>query len=368
MFSPGRLSLARRRRGLTQTELARRSRLPPRRISDYERARREPDDAALRTIASALGFPTRFFARTEPERIPDEALSFRAGRKIAATKRAAAVGAAMLAAEFNDWLEGHFTLPDVAVPALEGVDPETAAEMVRARWGLGQKAIPNTVHLLESQGARVFALGPDHAEVDAFSLWHGSCPFVFLNTRTSAERGRFDAAHELGHLVLHAGAAAVSGRESEEEAHAFASALLMPSTSVLARMPREALSSQIIESTEQWGVSALALARRLHELGLLSKQHYRTACIELSRRGYRQAEPTGVTRENSQLLNKVLRSLRQRRIGVADIADELAVSSDDLAALMVGLAVTAVPGDGPDPPSGHAAPTTPPQLSLVAPG
>ena len=43
--------------------------------------------------------------------------------------------------------------------------------------------------------------------MDAFSLIRDDRPFAFLNTDRSAERQRFDAAHELGHLLLHAGAA-----------------------------------------------------------------------------------------------------------------------------------------------------------------
>lgn len=37
----------------------------PRRVSDCEHARREPDDTVLRTIASALGLPASFFARSQ---------------------------------------------------------------------------------------------------------------------------------------------------------------------------------------------------------------------------------------------------------------------------------------------------------------
>ncbi|NTZ43826.1 ImmA/IrrE family metallo-endopeptidase [Altererythrobacter sp. SALINAS58] len=41
-------------------------------------------------------------------------------------------------------------------------------------------------------------------KVEAFSFWSGFRPFVFLDSdKTSGARERFDAAHELGHLVLH---------------------------------------------------------------------------------------------------------------------------------------------------------------------
>lgn len=86
----------------------------------------------------------------------------------------------------------------------------------------------------------------DAAEVDAFSMWRQSTPFVFLNTKKSAEHSRFDAAHELGHLVLHRHGSP-QGREAEREANAFASAFLMPRASVLAYAPRMATIDHLIK-------------------------------------------------------------------------------------------------------------------------
>ena len=33
--------------------------------------------------------------------------------------------------------------------------PETAAEAIRSEWGLGERSIPNLIHLLEAHGVRV---------------------------------------------------------------------------------------------------------------------------------------------------------------------------------------------------------------------
>ncbi|WP_376773772.1 ImmA/IrrE family metallo-endopeptidase [Rhizobium mongolense] len=76
-----------------------------------------------------------------------------------------------------------------------------------------RRAAQNMVHLL----VRVFSLVENTRTVDAFSVWRGIRPFVFLNTIKTSEHGRFDAAHELGHLVLprHGGP---SGRRAEDEA------------------------------------------------------------------------------------------------------------------------------------------------------
>jgi Zn-dependent peptidase ImmA (M78 family) len=48
-----------------------------------------------------------------------------------------------------------------------------------------------------------------------------------LNTFKSAERSRFDAAHELAHLVLHIHGMTSGGRDIEREADMFASAFLI---------------------------------------------------------------------------------------------------------------------------------------------
>jgi Zn-dependent peptidase ImmA (M78 family) len=95
-------------------------------------------------------------------------------------------------------------------PAVQ--DPEATAELVRVEWGLGHAPAPNMVHLLELQGVRVCSQAEECREVDAFSYWYDGTPCVCLNTTKAAERGRFDAAHELGHLILHRGHAHPDGR------------------------------------------------------------------------------------------------------------------------------------------------------------
>ncbi len=90
---------------------------------------------------------------------------------------------------------------------------------------------------------------------------------MFLNLQKTAEHGRFDAAHELGHLVLHRHGSP-GGREAEREAHAFASAFLMPEASVIARAPRFATIDQLEKLKRIWGVSVAALNHRLHTIGM----------------------------------------------------------------------------------------------------
>jgi len=203
-FNPSRLTLARKRRGLTMTRLAELIRVEPRSVSAYENGEFAPDPERRALLARVLRFPESFFEGDDLEELSPDAASFRAMSKMTASKRDIALGAGAIALLLNDWIEERFELPEASLPDLskEG-GPEAAAATVRQVWSLGELPIKNMVHLLESRGVRVLSLAIDAREVDAFSMWHDSKPFIFVNTMKSAEHSRFDAAHELGHLVLH---------------------------------------------------------------------------------------------------------------------------------------------------------------------
>ena len=235
-FAPTRLTLARRRRMLMKNRLAEMVGLTPRSITAYESGEAEPTSASIDALAAALRFPAEFFFRPEVEEIPVDGASFRSMASMTAGQRDAALSAGLLAFELSEWVDERFRLPASDVPRFESYQPEAAADALRARWGLGEKPIRNMVHLLEAKGVRVFSLAEQCLSVDAFSLWRAGHGFVFLNTMKSAEHGRFDAAHELGHLVLH-GHGGPQGREAELEANAFASAFLMPRAAASSAVP-----------------------------------------------------------------------------------------------------------------------------------
>jgi Zn-dependent peptidase ImmA (M78 family) len=289
-----------------------------------------------------LRFPLPFFFGDDFDEIAPDSVSFRSMSKMTAGQRDAALGAGAIALALNEWLSSRFDLPPAVIPDLsQEPQPEAAADTLRRHWGLGELPVKNMVHQLEAKGIRVFSMAIDTAQLDAFSMWHADTPFVFLNTRKSCEHSRFDAAHELGHLVLHRHAGA-KGQEAEREANAFASAFLMPRSSVLANAPHMATVNQLIRHKAYWTVSVAALAYRLHDVGLVSDWHYRMLCIEIAKRGYRKKEPNEAQRETSQILTKVFAALRQDGITKADIAAALTVYAEELEQLVFGLALTGI--------------------------
>jgi len=345
-FNPSRLTLARRRRGLTMTRLAELIGVEPRSISAYEKGEFSPDPDKREQFARVLRFPVRFFCGDDLEELSPDTASFRALSKMTAAQRDMALGAGAIALLFNEWIEERFELPAANLPDLsrEG-SPEAAAASVRQLWGIGELPVKNVVHLLESKGVRVFSLSIDAAAVDAFSLWHDNTPFVFLNTTKSAEHSRFDAAHELGHLILHRHGEP-QGQEAERDAHTFAAAFLMPRGSVLAQAPKFAMIDNLLKLKKYWTVSVAALAYRLHAVGILSEWHYRQLCIELSSRGYRKQEPEEAPRETSQVLAKVFAALRDESVTKRSIAAELHITSDEIEQLVFGLIVTGLSTTG----------------------
>jgi Zn-dependent peptidase ImmA (M78 family)/transcriptional regulator with XRE-family HTH domain len=347
MFTPSRLALARRRRGLTKRALAELVGVTDRSITGYESGEMDPDPLTLERIAEALRFPSSFFTAVELEEVPTDATSFRSLARMTASQRHAAQAAGTLALALNDWIDSKFRLPEPTVPKLgPGIDPETAAEVVRAEWQLGEQPIPNVIHLLESHGVRVFSLAEECREVDAYSFWRSGQPFIFLNTKKSAEHSRLDAAHELGHLVLHWHHEGTQGKEAERDAQRFGSAFLMPRAAIMATAQRSPSLATLMGPKRHWRVSLAAYVYRLYKLGLLTEWHYRTLIVELSKRGYRTNEPHPIQRETSQVLNKVFNALRKQGIGKAEVARTLHVYPSDLDALIFGLAILPVAGSG----------------------
>ena len=337
MFNHKRLSIAKKRRGLNGKGLAERAGLSAVTISRVENGE-NPDDDTIERIVRALGYPREFFEGDDPENLPTDAVSFRSLTKMSAREREASIAAGSLGIELGDWVARKFSLPQPNLIDLSyETDMEIAARTLRQYWGLGEKSIGNMIGLLEVNGVRVFSLSEQTASVDAFSFWRGDTPYVFLNTYKTAEHSIFDAAHELCHLVVHRHAGVQRSRIAEREANAFASAFLMPAADVHSRMRGFMTVDLIIQAKKRWRVSAMAMTYRLHALGLLTDWRYKSACIELGRRGYRSSEPDGIERETSAVWKKILSQLWAERTTKEEIARQLRLPSDEIESLIWGL-------------------------------
>ncbi len=269
-----------------------------------------------------------------------------------------------LAVALSDWIEEAYDLPKCSIPDLReyASSPEEAATILRQTWGIGEASVGNVVHLLELHGVRVFSLAVDSMNVDAFSMWKGSnIPIVMLNTLKSAERSRFDAAHELGHLCLHQHGSKNLNPSIEAQADSFASAFLMPRNSVLANAPAFPTIDRLISLKSRWGVSLAALVYRLRKLNIISEWQYKSLCVQIGKMGYRRAEPQSAERETSGVLQAILRDFHINKSGSRQkIAEALLLPLDEVDALLFGLTYGVTHGKRIGEPKGKA------ELQLVS--
>lgn len=346
MFNSGRLSIARKRRQLTKKSLAEKAGISQLTLTRIETGQTpDPAEETVAALAAALSYPVEFFFLEDCEELPPEAVSFRSLSSLTARQRDSALSAGAIAHLVDDWVTERFNLPQPNLLDLRDENPEAAAIALRRQWGIGSKPIPHLIKLLEAKGVRVFSLAESNKNVDAFSCWRNGIPYVFLNTFKSAERSRFDAAHEIGHLVLHQHGG-TSGREVEREADQFASAFLVPRDDFIANVPMVHSLEQLIKHKSRWGVSVAALARTAFDSGVLTDWHYRELCKQISYRGYRTKEPYPMKREESVLWKKVFEELWKDRLTRDHVASQLGIPTDEITSLIGGLL-----GSGNDPSS-----------------
>jgi len=332
-FSPSKLTQARQMLGITRAELARRANLSAAAVSQYESGTSRPRGKSLAELALALEVPVEFLTdRRDPPRLPlgDEAF-FRSLRRTSKRKRDQAVAYAGLVAQLVSEIERHAQLPayeQVEGMAMDPDDPpehaEKAAEEIRARWDLGSDPVPHVVRLLERRGLIVTRL-PLSEEVDAFSWVAGPRPLVLLGTdKRDFERSRFDAAHELAHVVLHAADPEPANPAMEKQAHRFAGALLIPEGAIRNEWPQGRWNwSHLVEIKQRWGISIGALLIRGRHLGLISPSQYENRMKYMSRMGWRRREPGGGTSpERPELLDQALGLLQQNGIPLEQLAAE----------------------------------------------
>ena len=294
-FFPQRLTLARELRGFTKTELSKRISKTAGAISHFEGGRSQPDHTTLGALALALGVPQEFFATPlGASRLALDDCNFRSLRSASQRERRQLLAFGTLLSETEAVLSHHVELPPVNLetqPLEEGEALEDRAAALRRAWGLGDGPIHEVSRLLERNGIVVALIPSSCKRVDAFSCWQRERPFVFVVADKPPSRQRFDAAHELAHLHLHADALP-GDRLLETQADRFGAAFLMPREGLLPHLRQMRANLEAFYALKQrWGVSAAALIRRAFELGALRESAYRRLYRRLSATGARQAEP-----------------------------------------------------------------------------
>jgi Zn-dependent peptidase ImmA (M78 family)/DNA-binding XRE family transcriptional regulator len=318
-FDPDELTLARKFRGLRKNELAQAVGVTPAALSQYELGQSRPSPAVLAKLALALGVPVRFFVLGHPKPVTSSAAHFRSLRATTQLERDQALAFGQVAWRLLTGIEKYIELPAPRIPH--------AARQAREWMGVALGPVPHVVRLLEAHGAVVIGLPAMSRRVDAFSHWYGSRPLVFLNPmKDDKARSRFDAAHELGHLVLHHDAEP-GNRVVENQAHDFAAEFLMPRDEIAAELPRRLDWDRLFRAKRRWGVSLKALIYRAHKLGILGESAYRAGMVTLAQWGDPEPGDLG-PREAPVLLTTALQMLADTGIDLDRLARDTGLDTD----------------------------------------
>ncbi len=275
-------------------------------ISQYEKGVQTPRPEVMERLAARLNLPMRFFLQPRPE-TAFNTVFFRS--MSSATNSARGRGKIRFGwlKEMVAYLRQFVLFKDVHLPDFDiPQDPlvlnpekiEWYARECRRKWDMGDGAITNVVLLLENNGI-VVTRGQLGEKLDAFSEWSTSdnTPYIFLGTdKQTAVRSRFDAAHELGHLLLHRSIPKNLLNNSrdfnliERQADRFAAAFLLPAEIFLRDLSFPSLDAFRVLK-EKWKVSIQMMIMRCWHLNIVNDEERQRLFVNLNRRGWRKKEP-----------------------------------------------------------------------------
>jgi Zn-dependent peptidase ImmA (M78 family)/transcriptional regulator with XRE-family HTH domain len=307
-FVPYRLTEARLAKHMSRAELARELDVTGQAVGYYETGERRPDMSTLLRISEILKQPVSFFLKpTSVSQTGEIGTRFfrSVGPKTQKTNNALQVKTKWLW-EIVDFISREIRLPAVDLPQFEArtgsseyslADIEDIARETRRQFGFGDGPISNMVATLETRGVVVTRFEIEDGAIDAFSCWVGGRPYVMLGSdKRSSCRSRFDAAHELGHLVLHRDITQedISDKKTlariEREANWFAGSFLLPREKLLQEFYSTRMSH--LEGLKaRWRVSMQAIAHRAKDVGAIDEYQYILFRKQISHNKWLSVEP-----------------------------------------------------------------------------
>jgi Zn-dependent peptidase ImmA (M78 family)/transcriptional regulator with XRE-family HTH domain len=325
-FQGARLVQARDARGLSQVALAELIGRTSSSISRWEKNRQSPEPDALQDLARAVNLPVSFFLRP-PSEHGNGPMYARSMATVTQAARKRAEVRLRWAQEISVELQRWVDLPALDVPRLEvgdyrelrEEDIERAAHECRMHWKLGAGPIADLLAVVESAGVVAVKDETGSASLDGLSNWSAldGRPYMLVATdKATCVRTRMDAAHELGHIVLHRNLTdrcmsnASAFREIERQAFRFAGAFLMPAESFADEVWSPSLNA-FCALKDRWRVSVAAMIMRCVALDVVSSEYQRRLWKSYSARGWRKGEPLDdrLTVESPRLLQRSVRLL-----------------------------------------------------------
>lgn len=301
-----RLKTARIFRNMSISDLADKTSVTKQAISQYEKNQITPKSEVLFQIISALKFPLSFFTDESDsyQRVEIENTFFRAlnsAKTLDLDTQRVKTGFIF---EMYRFLDTYLNFPQIDIPLVseEDLTPEEIANNLRDYWNLGRTPVTNMVSLLEKKGIIVSSINTDSVKIDAFTQIeniNGKKLYcvVLGNDKQSMVRRNFDAAHELGHIIMHRDFPDVSELSKEEykameaEANNFAAAFLLPREAFFTDLLNPTSLNSYLKLKEKWKVSISAMVMRARHIERISPLQYQNLMKQISYKKWRKNEP-----------------------------------------------------------------------------
>lgn len=267
-------------RGLSLERLSQslRSSVTKQAISKYEKGLMKPDSRVLIALSDALGVKIDYFFR--PFTVEVDKVEFR--KKPGFTEKMAVAVKERVREELERYIEIEqladssiaFSLPRKEIKSI--AEAREFAGEIRRILGLGNDGISNVIEVLEDNGVKIIEL-VENSDFDGLSGYaNGEMPLIVVNGNFSAERKRFTALHELGHLLIDT-PVDIPAKVIENICNAFASEMLLPSCVLTAKMGsvRHDISlSELADVQRQFGISVDDIMLSLREHGVITERRY----------------------------------------------------------------------------------------------
>ena len=309
-FNGERLKLARIYRNMTASELAEKLGVTRQAILQYEKNEIKPKLEMEFKIITTLRFPKDFFYKKDNlNNLLIENTFFRA---LSTTKKIdlqTQEEKTKIIVYIYNFLSNYFNYPELSLPEIDvNIDLENRnniediAIKVRNYWKLGEKPIENMVNLLENKGIIVSTLNINNKKIDAFTQVHrvnnvNKYCVVLSNDKQSVARRNFDAAHELGHIILHSNIEKLDEltseeqRKLEEQANFFAASFLLPKNEFFNDLIQPLNLEYYKELKKKWKVSIAAMVMRARQLGRINNSQYVELVKTMNYRKWKTREP-----------------------------------------------------------------------------
>lgn len=344
-FQPERLTQIREARGLSKINLGRLVDRSPSTVTKWENGSHSPDAEVLAILGQVLNCPVTWFMKpaTKKENNP---IFFRTLSSTAKDLCNASERYMEWLQEASIFLQESLDLPSVNIPHLEvddyrAIDDELIEVMAakcRKLWGLDLAPVSDLLLIIENAGIICSQFEQGSAVMDGYSQWNEEekRPYIILaSDKDNYYRSRFDAAHELGHLVLHRYVKRldiINFKPIEEQANKFAACFMLPEESFSVELPPYPTLENFVSLKTRWGMSAQAMIHRAKSLELISPLEYQRLYKSVSARGWRKGEPLDDLRkpETVRLLPRCVNLLLESKVfSKAGLLEGLSMSRTD---------------------------------------